>query len=199
MDSSELVCGRPFGDCSILYWNSLASCITPRDSCLNRFCGVKFNCSTGLPMLFVCIYMPSSSSPSYFTECLNTLGELDGFIHSYHSDVVVIVVDFNVDFDHCCQICYVTLCVIIVCVPVIYCLKMMCCLHTSVMMVSVVYGLIMFFAPSLSQLPYQMYVLSILVLFFLTNFHCCSLWTIYLLIRLSLCPLPNCIVLTGLG
>ena len=68
------------------------------------FGGVKFNCSSGLSMLLVCVYMPSSSSPSYFSEYLNTLGELDGFIHSYHSDVVVIVGDFNVDFDRCCQL-----------------------------------------------------------------------------------------------
>ena len=77
---------------------------TPLDSCSNRFCGVKFNCSSGLSMLLICVYLPSSSSPSYFTEYLNTLGELDGFIHSCHSDVIVIVGDFNVDFDRCCQL-----------------------------------------------------------------------------------------------
>ena len=104
MDNSELVCGRPYGGCSILYQKSLASCITALGSCSNGFCGVKFNCSSGLSMLLVCVYMPSSSSPSSFSEYLNTLGELDGFIHSYHSDVVVIVGDFNVDFDRCCQL-----------------------------------------------------------------------------------------------
>ena len=51
MDNSELVCGRPYGGCSILYRKSLASCITPLDSCSNRFCGVKFNCSSGLSMI----------------------------------------------------------------------------------------------------------------------------------------------------
>ena len=104
MDNSELVCGRPFGGCSILYQKSPASCITPLDSCSNRFCGVKFNCSSGLSMILVCVYMPSSSSFSYFTEYLNTLGEINGFIHSYHSDVVVVVGDFNVDFDRWCQL-----------------------------------------------------------------------------------------------
>ena len=75
MDISELVCGRPFGG-SILYRKTLASCITPLDSCSNRFCGVKFNCSSGLSMLLICVYLPSSSYPSNFTEYLNTLGEL---------------------------------------------------------------------------------------------------------------------------
>ena len=55
-------------------------------------------------MLLICVYMPSSSSSSLFNEYLNTLGELDGFIHSNQSDVVVIAGDFNVDFDRCNQI-----------------------------------------------------------------------------------------------
>ena len=55
-------------------------------------------------MLLICVYTPSSSSSSLFNEYLNTLGKLDGFIHSNQSDVVVIVGDFNVDFDQCNQI-----------------------------------------------------------------------------------------------
>ena len=201
MDNSELVCGSPFGGCSILYRKSLASCITPLDSCSNCFCSVKFNCSSGLSMVFV--YMPSSSSPSSFTEYLNTLGELDGFIHSYHSDVVVIVGDFNVGFDRCCQLTNLLCdfmsdhslcsCDLLFKDDVLFTYKRDdgLCVH----------GLIMFFASSLSPPPYQMYVLSTLVLFFLTTFHCFLHWklTIYLLIILSLYPLRNCIGLTGLG
>ena len=101
MINSEFVCGRPFGGCSILYRKSLAAHIVPLESCSNRFCGVKFRDSTGLSFLFVCVYMPSSSCPSSYTEYLNTLGELEGFIYSHHCDVVAVVGDFNVDFDRC--------------------------------------------------------------------------------------------------
>ena len=97
MDSSVLVCGRPFGGCSILYRKSLASCIVPLVSCSNRFCAVKF--CADVSMLLICVYMPSSSCSSLFNEYLNTLGELDGFIHSHPCDVVIIVGDFNIDFD----------------------------------------------------------------------------------------------------
>ena len=104
VDSSVLLCGRPYGGCSILYRTNLASCVVPLESCSNHFCGVRFRDSTGLSMLLICVYMPSSSSSSLFNEYLNTLGELDDFIHSNQSDVVVIVGDFNVDFDRCNQI-----------------------------------------------------------------------------------------------
>ena len=92
VDSSVLLCGRPYGGCSILYRRNLASCVVPLESCSNHFCGVRFRDSTGLSMLLICVYMPSSSSSSLFNEYLNTLGELDGFIHSNQSDVVVIVI-----------------------------------------------------------------------------------------------------------
>ena len=66
MDSSVLVCGRPFGGCSILYRKSLASCIVPLVSCSNRFCAVKF--CADVSMLLICVYMPSSSCSSLFNE-----------------------------------------------------------------------------------------------------------------------------------
>ena len=94
-----LVCGRPFGGCLILYRKSVASCIVPLVSCSNRFCAVKF-CAC-VSMLIICVYMPSSSCSSLFNEYLNTLDELDGFIHSHPCDVVIIVGDFNIDFDRC--------------------------------------------------------------------------------------------------
>ena len=41
MDSGSLLCGRPYGGCSVLYRKSLSSCITPLASSSNRFCGIK--------------------------------------------------------------------------------------------------------------------------------------------------------------
>ena len=174
VDSSVLLCGRPYGGYSILYHRNLASCVVPLESCSNRFCGVRFRDSTGLSILLICVYMPSSSSSSLFNEYLNTLGELDGYIHSNQSDVVVIVGDFSVDFDRCNQITSLLsdfmsdhgLC---------SCdfLGMMCSLIMSTMMVLVVRGLIMLFAPSLSLTEYLMSVL-------------CTSW-LYTSVSLGLC------------
>lgn len=49
--------------------------------------------------LLVCVYLPSQSIQSCYSEYLNTLGELEGFIDSQSSDHVIVVGDFNVDFD----------------------------------------------------------------------------------------------------
>ena len=97
MNNSDLLLGRPYGGCSILYRKSLSSCIVPLDSCSDRFCGVKFCDSSGLSFLLVSIYMPSVSTPSSNSNYLNVLGELEGFVDSQCCDVNIIVGDFNVD------------------------------------------------------------------------------------------------------
>ena len=66
VNSSVLRCGRPYGGCSILYRRNLASCVVPLESCSNGFCGVRFHDSTGLSMLLICVYMPSSLYSSLF-------------------------------------------------------------------------------------------------------------------------------------
>ena len=43
MDSGSLLCGRPYGGCTILYRKSYAPCITPISSCSQRFVVLKFS------------------------------------------------------------------------------------------------------------------------------------------------------------
>ena len=94
MDNSSLLVGRPFGGCSILYWKSLASCITPLESCSDRFCALQFHDSNGSSFLFISVYMPAATSSS--SDYLNTLCELEGFIDSNLCNGVIIASDFNV-------------------------------------------------------------------------------------------------------
>ena len=54
--------------------------------------------SSGLSYLFVCVCLPS------FSDYLNTLGELHGFIASQAHDVLLIACDFNVDFNFSCSL-----------------------------------------------------------------------------------------------
>ena len=103
MESGVLLQGRPYGGCSILYRKSLSSFVSPLRSCSNRFCGVLFVDSNGVSYLLVCVYMPSRGSSSACSDYLNTPGELQGFIASHHYDVLLIVGDFNVDFDRACS------------------------------------------------------------------------------------------------
>ena len=95
MDSGSLLCGRPYGDCSVLYRKSLSSCIIPLAFSSNRFCGIKVIDSNGSSILMISLYMPSECHQSYFTEYLNTLGELE---ETEKCDVNMLIGDFNVDF-----------------------------------------------------------------------------------------------------
>ena len=78
---------------------SLVYIITPLVSCPNRFCGLMLTESTGHSTLVICVYMPSLSNPSAYTDYLNTLGELEGFITAHQCDDTLIVGDFNADFN----------------------------------------------------------------------------------------------------
>ena len=99
MDSTSLICGRPYGGCSILFRKSLSFYITPLISTSNRFCAIRICDSSGLSLLLICVYMPALSVSSYYSEYLQTLGELEGFIESHQCDLNMLVGDFNVDFD----------------------------------------------------------------------------------------------------
>lgn len=99
MDSVSLLSGRPFGGCSILFRNSLSPFITPLVTCSDRFCAIRICDSSGLKFLLISVYMPTEYRLSFFSEYLNTLGELEGFITSQQCDVNFVVGDFIVDFD----------------------------------------------------------------------------------------------------
>lgn len=104
MDSSSLHTGCPCGGCSILYRKM--SSITPLPASSDHFCAIKFKDSSGLLFLMVSIYMSAESTLS-FTDYLNTLGELEGFVNSHNCDGMFLIGDFNVDFD--CSRMYNTL------------------------------------------------------------------------------------------
>ena len=79
--------------------NLLSSSITPLCTNSNRFCAVKLREFSGSSVLLVSVYLPSESVVSSFSDYLNTLGELEGFIESQHCDSTLVAGDFNVDFD----------------------------------------------------------------------------------------------------
>ena len=54
--------------------------------------------SSSSPFYYALLYMPSECRHSYFTEYLNTLGELEGLIETEKCDVNMLIGDFNVDF-----------------------------------------------------------------------------------------------------
>ena len=72
---------------------------TPLDTCSDRFCVIKLCDLSGLSHLLINVYMPTDCGPTSYSDYLNVLGELEGFVHSQNCNVVIVAGDFNVDFD----------------------------------------------------------------------------------------------------
>ena len=99
MDSSNLLVGRPFGGCAIMYRKSLLACVKsiPTDS--KRFCAVRLIDSSNSIILLINVYMPTDFGTSLpNVEFISCLSEIEAFIDSQSFDFLIIGGDFNVDF-----------------------------------------------------------------------------------------------------
>ena len=97
MDSSVLLHGRPFGGCAILFRKSLIGSVSMLSTDAKRFCAVRLTDHCGHTVLLVCVYLPTDYGTH--TSHDDFLGQLEGFICSQSYDSLVIMGDFNVDFD----------------------------------------------------------------------------------------------------
>ncbi len=100
MDSSVLLHGRQFGGCAFLFRKSLAASINTLQTDSKRFCALKLIDSDNTELLLINVYLPTDygTSESY-SDFLQFLGELEGFIDTQSFDNIAIIGDFNVDFD----------------------------------------------------------------------------------------------------
>ena len=99
VDSSNLLVGRPFGGCAIMYRKSLLACVKsiPTDS--KRFCAVRLIDSNNSTILLINVYMPTDYGTSVSNvEFISCLSETEAFIDSMSFDSLIIGGDFNVDF-----------------------------------------------------------------------------------------------------
>ena len=81
IDASNLLCGRPYGGCSILYRKSLSSVISPLDSNSHRFCGIKM-VDSATSYLLISVYMPTDYGASSVSDFFAYLGRI-GRVHRY--------------------------------------------------------------------------------------------------------------------
>ena len=85
MDDTDLILGRPFGGCSIIYHKSLVPFIRKIYSPSKRFCAVSvslFNtCDHSDVNLLICVYLPTNYGTEYSDALfVEAIGELEGFI-----------------------------------------------------------------------------------------------------------------------
>ena len=70
MISTELITGRPYGGCAIIYRKTFSKPLTTLNTASNRFCAISLTCSTKT-ILLICVYLPtnyctSQSNDLYF-------------------------------------------------------------------------------------------------------------------------------------
>ena len=100
MDSSILLHGRPFGGCAMLFRKSLISSVTMLSTNAKRFCAVRLSDQSGYSVLLICVYLPTDyGTLSSRDDFLYVIGELEGFINSQSFNSLLIVGDFNADFN----------------------------------------------------------------------------------------------------
>ena len=92
MDSSEILVGRPFGGCGILYRKSLSPVIRRIFTSSQRLCAISLTLHNSLAnspfaVLFVCVYFPTDySNVASHTAFAESIGELDGIMSAENFD-----------------------------------------------------------------------------------------------------------------
>ena len=100
MDSSEILSGRPFGGCGILYRKSLSPLIRRIFTSSQRLCAISLTLHNFLDnspfvILFVCVYLPTDySTAASHSAFVESLCELEGIISAENFDIII-AGDFN--------------------------------------------------------------------------------------------------------
>ena len=63
MDDTDLIVGRPYGGCGILFRKSLLTVITRHTSSCRRFCSIPLNIDSYVTLL-ICVYLPTNYGTS---------------------------------------------------------------------------------------------------------------------------------------
>ena len=99
MRENQLLQGRPYGGCAILWNANLSLSVSHVSMNSNRVCAIRVkNCD--YDMIIFCVYMPSDrtgnqSHPDY----LETLSAIQASISNDDTNMVIIGGDFNTDFE----------------------------------------------------------------------------------------------------
>ena len=102
-DSSEVLPGRPFGGCAILWRKNIDANVTFVDTGNRRLCALKISSHTA-KFLLVSVYMPyedGNVNSDRTEEFISVLSSIE-YLNSLHADCTMVIGgDFNVDLDRC--------------------------------------------------------------------------------------------------
>jgi exonuclease III len=95
--NSDVLAGRPYGGCAILYQSALLLDMCPISVDSRRICAVRV-CFDSIKLLLVNVYMPYGDDDANIDEFVNVLALVDDLIHGNSDCHLVLGGDFNVDF-----------------------------------------------------------------------------------------------------
>ena len=95
--NTEVLMGRPYGGCAILWQSSLLANVCPLSVVSNRVCAARV-CLESVKLLLINVYMPFEDGNDKTDEFINVLSVVEDLIESNCNYHVVIGGDFNVDF-----------------------------------------------------------------------------------------------------
>lgn len=96
--SNEVLRGRPYGGCAILWRQGLCRDVVFVDTGSKRLCAVRCTFDFGV-VLFLNVYMPCVGDEASVLEFVNELSIIEGLLSGFNGDHVVVGGDFNVDFN----------------------------------------------------------------------------------------------------
>lgn len=96
-DKSELLLGRPYGGCAIMWKSTLCATVCPLTVDSKRVCAVRVS-TVSWSLLLINVYMPYESEEINTEEFICILSLIDDLIATNTEDHIVVGGDFNVDF-----------------------------------------------------------------------------------------------------
>jgi exonuclease III len=96
---SDVIAGRPYGGCAILYQSALLGNVCPISVDSRRICAVLASFDS-VKLLFINVYMPYEDDDDHMDEFVNVLALVEDIIHGNSDCHLVLGGDFNVDFSH---------------------------------------------------------------------------------------------------
>jgi len=95
-DSSDVLSGRPYGGCAILWRSDISAEVKIIDTSSRRVCAIRMT-TAQLRLLLISVYMPFEGDDRKTDEFADQLSIIEGIISSNPDCHVVVGGDFNVD------------------------------------------------------------------------------------------------------
>lgn len=96
----DVMRGRPYGGCAILWHNSVSHRVEEISCTSKRICAIKVKMDNDRWLLVACCYMPNDnmSSTHVTDEFVETCSDLQNLIENNEHDDLLIAADWNTDF-----------------------------------------------------------------------------------------------------